>query len=300
MSMLKNIEKTSKTHLNNIMQIAVFNLNDSNYYGINVSKIRSFEDFKRYKLTKNSKIDSSILDGYIEYQDKIIPVLNIERWLGICSEESEYFIYLVCEFNRFTVAFPIKSIYNIYNISIQDLQKPDAYFSVVTYNTIIEIDSKDETCLVLDVEMLLHDTFGESLDIDDDMVMKKSSKKVLVAEDSRTAQEIVNEIMNKTQYEFVIFGDGADLIEHLESLSESEIGKIGLIITDLEMPRKDGYQVIKYVKQNQKLEHIPVVVNSSMSNRGVDQKTKSLGASGFVAKTDAKKFLDMVDQYILE
>ncbi len=296
---LKNIEKTSKTHLNNIMQIAVFSLNDKNHYGINVSKIRSFEDYKRYKLTRNNTVNSELLDGYIEYQHKIIPVLNIEKWLGIKRDENEYYIYLVCEFNKYTVAFPIKSIDNIYNIETSNLQKPDAYFSVITYNTVIEINGIDETCLVLDVERLLHDTFGEDISIGEELFPEITRKEVLVAEDSRIAQEIVNEILKKTHLKFTIFGDGKEIIDHIESLKDEEIENIGLIVSDLEMPRKDGYQVLKYIKETPRTKHIPVVINSSMSNKGVDTKTKSMGASGFIAKTDPEKFVEMLGKYIL-
>lgn len=296
-NVLNKIESTSKTHLNNIMQIAVFKLNGGNYYGINVSKIRSFEDASRYRITENSTVKSNILEGYIQYQGRVIPVLNMEKWLGNYKEGNTYHIYLVCEYNKTTVAFPIASIYNIMNVGIEKLQKPDAYLNMVTYNTILEINNEETTCMVLDVEQLLFDTFGNNVDLK--VESDGFSKKVLVAEDSHVAQEIVGEILSSAQARFDIFSDGQELIEHLEKLSDGDLDDIGLIVTDLEMPRKDGYQVIRFIKETPRYKHIPVLVNSSMSNKGVDHKTETLGVQGFIAKTDPERFIGEIEKNIL-
>lgn len=294
---LKKINGTSKTHLNNIMQLAIFSLNDGNLYGINVSKIRSFEEYARYDLTKNYTVSCEVLEGYIKYQGKIIPVLSMEKWLGIYEPQNEYKIYLVCEYNKTTVAFPICHVHNIYNVPIERLQRPEVYFSVVTYNVNIVVDTEETTCMVLDVEKLLHDTFGNNVDMRVDF--EDFDKIVLVAEDSNTAQEIVSEILGHGSVKYKFFDDGQYLIDYLGSLDDEALGEVGLVITDLEMPRRDGYQVIKFIKETPKLAHLPVVVNSSMSNAGVDLKTQSLGVAGFVAKTDPKNFIEQIKINIL-
>lgn len=292
---IKNAEATSKTHLHNIMQIAVFGLNDKNLYGINISKIRSIEDYKKFTIIKNNTIKSEYLEGYIEYQSKVVPIISIEKWLGIYTKDNIYYEYLVCDFNRTRVAFPISGIRNIFNVQVSDLQKSDAMFDAITYDVVVEVDGGKKIVLVLDVEKLLFDTFGASYEIPTDQVTK--NKKLLIAEDSRTAQEIIKDILKTSAIEYEIFNDGLELISYLENLED--ISSIGLVITDLEMPRKDGYQVIKAIKENARLKEIPVVVNTSMSDQGVTSKTIALGASGFVAKTDPVMFLDAIERYMV-
>lgn len=294
---IQKIESTAKTHLNNIMQIAVFSLNDNNYYGINVSKIRSFEDYNRYVITKNNTINCDILEGYIQYQKTIIPVLNLEKWLGIYKDSNEYKIHLVCEYNKTTVAFPILFVHNIFNVQIEKLQRPEIYFDAVTYNTNLVIDGVETTCMVLDVEKLLFDVFGENVNLG--VQFNSFEKKVLIAEDSNTAQKIIQEILSNGTVRYQIFNDGEKLIEFLNSLDDKELSDIGLVITDIEMPRKDGYQVIKFIKEHKRFEHIPVVVNSSMSNVGVELKTKMFGAVGFITKTDPENFINQIEKNIL-
>jgi chemotaxis signal transduction protein len=110
---ISRVSNMTKSHMNNVMQIMLFQLNDKEYYGINVSKIKSIEDFKRYKVSKNEIKNgetSSILEGYINYHKQIIPFLNIEKWLGMYKEENSYMETVVCEYNRKIIAFPIFDI----------------------------------------------------------------------------------------------------------------------------------------------------------------------------------------------
>jgi len=297
------IYNMTKTHLNNIMQIMVFQLNDKNFYGINVSKIKSIEDYRRFKLVKNN-INSDecrgIFEGYIRYQGNIIPFLNTEKWLNIYEEDNSYKVTIIAEFNKRIISFPIFDIFNIYNVPIESLQTSGINKEVITYSTLLKINGEEETCLILDVEELLVEVFGidESVTGAHDLETT-TSKKLLVAEDSKSARFIIDEIMKHTTIDYEMFEDGEKIITHLKSLDEDDVNEIGLIITDLEMPKVDGYQVIAYVNKTDNLKHIPVIVNSSMSNLGVKQKTEDLGATGFVGKTDPEEFLNNIKKFML-
>ncbi len=300
----QRLDEMTKTHLSNIMQIMVFQLNDKVYYGINVSKIRSIEDFRRYKLIKNNiknEGNKEILEGYIEYQRKVIPFLNVEKWLNIYDEKNEYRVTIVAEFNKRTIAFPIYDIDNIYNVPVEKLQTSGVNKDIITYSTLLNINKIEETCLILDVEELLVEVFGvDKLIESTENTNIETPRSVLIAEDSKSARFIINDIMEKTNIEYKLFEDGEKIIEHLTHLQDSAIQKIGLIITDLEMPHKDGYQVIAFIQKDDRLKHIPIVVNSSMSNSGVIRKTEQLGAVGFIAKTDPEKFISQIKEHILK
>lgn len=290
------MEAASKTHLNNIMQIAVFQLNDKNFYGINISKIRSIEDFKKYEVVKNNTVKSELLEGYIRYQNGVVPIISLERWLGIYKPDNVYYEYLVCDYNKNRIALPISGIRNIFNVPIESLQKPDRMFDAITYDTVVEIDGAKTIVLVLDVEKLLYDTFGATYIIPQNAV--ESQKRLLIAEDSKTAQEIIRDILEPSKLNYQIFDDGQALIDHLETLGDTALEEVGLIITDLEMPRKDGYQVLKHLQESARYKTIPVAVNTSMSDRGVDVKTQSLGAAAFIAKTDPENFLGAIARHM--
>jgi two-component system chemotaxis response regulator CheV len=224
----------------------------------------------------------------------------VEQWLGIDRLEVEHKAILIIEFNQSTIAFPIHNFERIHNVPIENLQTSHCKSDFVTYTTLLEVAGREVTCMVMDVEKLLFDVFG--LDgglFDDGMAEINSCKKAYIAEDSSSARRIVSEIMGKTNIEHRMFNNGKEIIECLKSLDEEGINDIGVIITDLEMPYVDGYQVLSYIKNSPQFKHIPVFVNTSMSNEGVITKVEELGAVGFVAKTNPKEFIRQIEQHIL-
>jgi len=159
-------------------------------------------------------------------------------------------------------------------------------------------DKTEELCVILDVETLLFEISGDT-EVEEkiDLIEKKEyGKEILIAEDSKMAIKILERIMAKINVKYKIFTDGDKLINFLETKDEEYIKKIGLIITDIEMPVKDGFQVLKYVKSS-KWKNVPVIVNSSMSNDGVAMKTEHLGADGFIEKTEPETINKLVDKY---
>ncbi len=295
---ISRVSNMTKSHMNNIMQIMLFQLNDKEYYGINVSKIKSIEDYKRYKVVKNEIKNgetSEILEGYINYHKQIIPFLNVEKWLGMYKPENTYMETVVCEYNKKLIAFPIFDIENIFNVNVESLQASDHNDNFITYSALIKVNNEDVVCRVLDVEQLLVDVFGLDVSINKHSKDGLNSKRLLlVAEDSPSARAIIESILEDTNIEYKMFEDGEKIITYLSMLKDEEINHIGLVITDLEMPHKDGYQVISFINESKKLQDIPVVVNSSMSDKGVILKTEKLGSVGFIGKTDPENFLKAI------
>ncbi|MGP1580854.1 MAG: chemotaxis protein CheW [Wolinella sp.] len=283
MSRLKQcVEKRAKTHLYNIMQLAIFTLGDGRYYGINVSKILSFEDIRRYKLLRCSEA-SDYLMGFVEYQGRAIPVLGLREWLGLPQNEKKERIYLVCEYNKQSLAFPILEIENIHNVPTDSLQKCGIEAGgAFTYSAIVEIFGRKESVLVLDIERLLEEC-ALLQEQDAEYPPLVCDKELWVAEDSMSARELLRMFLDSLKIKARFFGDGLELIETLKKEGNSGIGAI---LTDLEMPRADGYQVLLYLRGEHSLEKLPVWVYSSMSNQGVLDKVKSLGAEGLIAKGD--------------
>ena len=278
----QRIDKRSKTHLCNIMQLAIFTLGDGRYYGINVSKILSFEDIRRYKLLHCSEA-RGYLAGFIEYQGRAIPVLGLREWLALPQSGEEERVYLVCEYNKQSLAFPALEIENIYNVPIDSLQKCTIEAGgAFTYSTVVEIFGRKESVLVLDLERLLEEC-ALLQEQDETYPPLACDKELWVAEDSASARELLRMFLDSLKIRARFFGDGLELIETLKKEGNSGIGAI---LTDLEMPRADGYQVILHIRGEQSLERLPVWVYSSMSNQGVLDKIKSLGAEGLIAKGD--------------
>jgi CheY-like chemotaxis protein len=73
-----------------------------------------------------------------------------------------------------------------------------------------------------------------------------------------------------------------NIIEYFESLDERDIPC--LVVTDLNLPPSDGFEVITKLKQDPRYLHIPIVVYSNSVNPKDVEKAKEIGATAYVHK----------------
>ena len=117
-----------------------------------------------------------------------------------------------------------------------------------------------------------------------------------MAEDSAIAREVMDQFLKKAKANYLLAHDGGDLLSRLEDIKDPST--VGLIITDIEMPGTDGYQVAKFIKESSKYNHIPVVVNSSMTTDAVKDKMNAIGIDGFIGKTDVPALYEITSRFI--
>ncbi|MBN1396988.1 MAG: response regulator [Bacteroidetes bacterium] len=103
-------------------------------------------------------------------------------------------------------------------------------------------------------------------------------KVVLVVDDSATVRKFVAAALNMKGFRVITASDGIEALERMPS------EKFDLIITDLNMPDMDGYELIRSIRETPEYRDIPIIVLSSMT----DLKNKDLamesGALAFLEK----------------
>lgn len=84
--------------------------------------------------------------------------------------------------------------------------------------------------------------------------------------------------------------NGVEILEFLESIKDVEEGGGNLprfILLDLNMPKKDGREVLKEIKQNPSLKKIPVVIFSTTNNEQEMLRCYELGANSYITKPNS-------------
>lgn len=111
-------------------------------------------------------------------------------------------------------------------------------------------------------------------------VVKIDAKKILVVEDDRYLVGAYTTKLTKIGFEVRTAADGDEAIRILGEFAAD------LIILDLVMPKKDGFETLAEIKQNEKWKNIPVIVATNLNQQeDIDRITK-LGAQDFVMKSD--------------
>ncbi len=77
----------------------------------------------------------------------------------------------------------------------------------------------------------------------------------------------------------------------------SEGFKPDVLILDIVMPKKDGFQVLQELKVNPEWTNIPVIVNSNLSQAAEVDQVKAMGIFDYVVKSDAslKELVDKIN-----
>lgn len=121
--------------------------------------------------------------------------------------------------------------------------------------------------------------------------MKKSSSIIILMadddpEDRMLAADALVEARLDNELHFVT--DGEELIQYLNRQGQFanlvDTPLPGLILLDLNMPRKDGREALKELKEDPKLRHIPVVVLTTSKAETDIVKTYDLGVNSFITK----------------
>lgn len=105
------------------------------------------------------------------------------------------------------------------------------------------------------------------------------SKHILIVDDSKTVRNLVAFIMKKEGFKVTMAEDGLDGLEKLYSSEH-----IDLIISDINMPRMDGFTFIKTVREQEAYRDLPIVVLSTEGQEKDIQQGIQLGANMYMVK----------------
>jgi two-component system chemotaxis response regulator CheY len=105
------------------------------------------------------------------------------------------------------------------------------------------------------------------------------AKHVLIVDDSKTVRNLVAFIMKKEGFKVTVAEDGLDGLEKLYAA-----GKVDLIISDINMPRMDGYTFIKTVREQDAYRDMPIIVLSTEGQEKDIQAGLQLGANMYMVK----------------
>jgi DNA-binding response OmpR family regulator len=114
-------------------------------------------------------------------------------------------------------------------------------------------------------------------------------KTILVIDDSTTNIVLLQAVLNNKGYEI----DTAISVKEAYSIIAKRVPQ--LILLDLLMPRINGFEFLKELKENKNLNNIPVVVVSALTDSETVKTTMDLGATSFIKKpVDIQNLIETV------
>lgn len=115
---------------------------------------------------------------------------------------------------------------------------------------------------------------------------ESSLRPILIADDEADDEFLIRHRLVKsgTPHPILAFADGADLIEYLETVRTR--GHIGprLLFLDLKMPKVDGYDALRWIRSQQDLGGLTVVVVTSSERQEDKERARACGAQQVLTK----------------
>jgi CheY-like chemotaxis protein len=121
-----------------------------------------------------------------------------------------------------------------------------------------------------------------------------AGRKLLLADDSITIQKVVDLTFADEGVSVVCVSNGREAIERLEELMPD------VVLADVFMPQASGYEVCEYIKQNDKLKHIPVMLLVGSFEPFDEEEARRVGADETLTKPfqSIRRLIDKVGQLV--
>ena len=102
--------------------------------------------------------------------------------------------------------------------------------------------------------------------------------KVLAVDDSGSMRQMVEYALSNEGYEVETAVDGMD------ALSKAKRSNFDLVLTDINMPKMDGFELIKSLREMQNYKYTPILTLTTESGDDKKRKGKEAGATGWIVK----------------
>ena len=289
----------------NELEILEFTI-DKRHYGINVAKISELMKFHNVTPMPNA---NPYVEGVFNPRGNLMTLINLPAYLGHPESGSEPMdIFIITNFNKVYSAFRVHAVEEIHRISWDAIEKPDAAIYGGQDGLATGIARIGQRLItILDFEKILQDISPESgVNADDVLRLGErdvSDKPILMVDDSFALNKILVESLNTAGYtNLTMLTNGEEawgLLQNYKASGEPIENFVKLVITDIEMPKMDGHRLLKLIKEDPDLKHLPVIVFSSIINEQARIKGEGLGATAQLSKPDIKDLVHLVDEHIL-
>ncbi len=288
-------------------------LDDGSLYewilGVNVAKVKEVI-FKPKDVIKAPGLPPEA-EGLAKIRGQMVPIINLAKWMKIKEPPNAGKYVIVMEFLREIIGVVVHEARRIRRIKWADIKRPPKSIDEKLGGKVIGVVEIEDNklLLLLDFEGILDELgmikiFGVDETKKIEGIEKRGHFRILILDDSPVARKIIRRILEADGHTVFEAQNGIEGLQILHKWLEEakQTGKditdyVQLIISDIEMPGMDGLTFTRKVKEDPELSKIPIIVNTSLSDRANVDKSKFVGADAHLVKFDAPDLIKLVHQY---
>ena len=298
-NVLEGVERQIRLAGHNRMAMLLFSVNDGGARcALNVFKVR---EVLRCPTITPLLGQNAFVAGSADYRGKTIPVIDMALALGLPPLAGSAQAHMVVtEFSRSVQAFIVGAVDRIVHVDVASVEPPREGMVGPRINATTRVDGA--LVMIVDVEQILADVSGVTQALSPTLHGAGSQaghgrRRLLIVDDSSVARRNMEEIAKRLGLPYTLAHDGAQALEYLRNAAADDVEELpSLVISDIEMPRLDGYALTRAIREDPALARLRVLLHSSLSGGFNADTVASVGADRFVAKFNP----DILAKAILE
>lgn len=302
-SVLDGVDQRTRLAGHNRLELLLFRLNGRQRFGINVFKVREVIQCPELTQVPHS---NPVVRGIANMRGLTIPVMDLCMAIGgpPLNTDANPFV-VITEYNRKVQGFLVGSVERIINTNWDDILAPPKGTGKASYMTAVtHVD--DELVEIIDVEKVLKEVVGVNEQISDGILQQDLATEdfhVLLADDSLVARKQIEHVLQQMGLGYTSCKNGREALDCLKAWVEE--GKdlsswLIALITDIEMPKMDGYTLASEIRKDPNLKPTYVMMHSSLSGVFNQNMVKSVGADEFIPKYDPDDLAERMQKRVLE
>jgi len=291
----------------NKMELLMFHLGTEEIYGINVFKIR--EVMKVPSVVKIPDSDPRIL-GLVNLRGENIALVDLKHAIGLGPLDPAGAKLIIAEYNDNKQGFLVAGVDRIIRMSWERIQIPPPMVQSSRQGAVTAITKLEDgrMVLILDVEKVLaelHPRSEEEILAGIELVKELAGKRVLVADDSVVARKQIVKTLDRLGMKYEETQTGKEALTRLRQYADlgdkterTIFDFVVGVITDIEMPEMDGFSLTKHIREDSRLQELPVLMHSSLSGQCNVDKGKTLGVTDYVTKFHPTELRDKLVEHL--
>lgn len=211
----------------------------------------------------------------VVYEGNPLPIQHLSKLLGLPSAEQEEYALAVVEGRGGTlVALAVERFIGLQQALVKPLAAP---LSELPHLIGATVSATGEVILVLSPSGLLRLNADTPVQT---RIETPSPRRlpVLLVDDSLSVRKVVAQMLRKAGYQVVTAADGQEALELLEQQP------FQAVVTDLEMPRLSGFELLEEIRRRSSLAHLPVAVLTTRALAKHRDLATQLGANAYLTK----------------
>jgi two-component system, chemotaxis family, sensor kinase CheA len=237
--------------------------------------------------------ETVVVDGKVVSLVHLADVLELPR-RAARAEESPTFQAVLLTSGDKRMAFVVNQIMNEQEVLVKSLGRQLVRVRNIAGATIL---GSNKVVPILNVTDLMKSAVKVSqipakLSISEGTEVGK--KNILVAEDSITSRTLLKNILESAGYNVKTSVDGIDALTALRTET------FDLVVSDIEMPRMNGFDLVSKIRSDQKTAEVPVILVTALESREDRERGIDVGANAYIVKRsfDQSNLLEVISKLI--